>query len=877
MSTWNPGAVILNEYTLEKELGRGGMGRVWLVKSNSTGHRFAVKQAMILEEKHRKAFLAELQTWIDLPEHPNIVPCRFFRTVEGEVLIFSEYVDGGSLKNWIDSGRLYEGNHQQALKRILDTAIQFAWGLCSLHELGLVHQDVKPGNVLMAVGAEASVQGIRAQVADYGLARARAGFGGQEAWNTGEGSILLSSGGYTPAYCSPEQAKGLPVTSKTDIWSWGVSVLEMFTGGVTWHSGQLAGAVLDQYVEEADESSDSLPVPLELVDILKGCFHNEPAQRWANLGEVVTHLRTAYLSITEEDYDRELFRVAQRAEPKAGVSERRMAYGGEWTNPREWIESALRLDGRDPAEAEEILAHRVASRRGQLVAELAMFEEAKGILDRLVNTGRQDLNQNLASLCMEKAFVHETSDDFSGALAEYDQCIAIRHRLVEQEGRCELADDLAMALMNKANAVQRMGDLAGAVKLYDQCITIRKRLVEQEGRRELAANLANAIMNKANAVQRMGDLAGAVKLYDECIAIRRRLVEQEDRWELANGLAGALMNKAIALNSLGELAGAVKLYGECIAIRRRLVEQEDRWELAHRLARALMNKAVALDVLGDLADAMKLYDECIAICQRLVEQEGRRELADELAAALMSKANALNALGDLAGAVKLYDQCIAIRQRLVEQEGRRELAADLARALMNKAVALKAMGDLAGAVKLYDQCTAILQRLVEQEGRREFANGLAMTLMNKAIALKAMGDLAGAVKLYDQCITIRKRLVEQEGRRELANELVMPLMNKAIALKAMGDLAGAVKLYDECIAIRRQLVEQEGRSELQGDLAWNELMRASCLLQQGDMSERDRTVARTAFATLADEARRTGRADLLGVQQWAKEVLRDVL
>ena len=260
MAEWKNGQVILGEYTIDMELGRGGMGRVWLVKSNSTARRFAVKQTLLKEDKHRKAFLAELQTWIDLPEHPNIVPCRFFRTVGDDVLIFSEFVDGGSLKNWIDSRRLYEGDQRQSLKRILDTAIQFAWGLHSIHELGLVHQDVKPGNVLMSSGAEAALQGMRVQVSDYGLARARARSGAPNVQAAGERSTLLSNGGCTPAYCSPEQAKGLSITRKTDLWSWGVSVLEMFTGGVTWYSGHLAGPVLDRYAEDTNESSGNPPM-----------------------------------------------------------------------------------------------------------------------------------------------------------------------------------------------------------------------------------------------------------------------------------------------------------------------------------------------------------------------------------------------------------------------------------------------------------------------------------------------------------------------------------------------------------------------------------------------------------------------------------------
>src|SRR5438552_10631145 len=143
---WRPGQILLDDFVVERVLGEGGMGKVYLVKSGTTSMRFAVKRAKGLSEADRRNFLGELQTWIDLPEHPNLVPCRFFRTVGDEVLIFAEYVEGGSLKNWIDSRKLYQGGTETALERILDTAIQFAWGLHCVHELGRGHQDGKPAN-----------------------------------------------------------------------------------------------------------------------------------------------------------------------------------------------------------------------------------------------------------------------------------------------------------------------------------------------------------------------------------------------------------------------------------------------------------------------------------------------------------------------------------------------------------------------------------------------------------------------------------------------------------------------------------------------------------------------------------------------------------
>ena len=93
------GEVLLDDFVVEpRRLGEGGIGAVFLVRSRSGGQRFAVK--MILpssfhDENSRRNFLNELLTWIDLPEHPHLAACRFFRTIGGEVVVFAEYVEGG--------------------------------------------------------------------------------------------------------------------------------------------------------------------------------------------------------------------------------------------------------------------------------------------------------------------------------------------------------------------------------------------------------------------------------------------------------------------------------------------------------------------------------------------------------------------------------------------------------------------------------------------------------------------------------------------------------------------------------------------------------------------------------------------------------------
>src|SRR5208337_511708 len=132
----------------------GGMGLVYRVHHRGWNADLAVKSPRanyFQTEAQKENFTRECETWINLGLHPHIVSCHYVRTLGGIPRVFAEYVEGGTLKEWIDSRKLYEGGEPESLKRILDIAIQMAWGLHYAHEQGqgLVHQDVKPANVLM--------------------------------------------------------------------------------------------------------------------------------------------------------------------------------------------------------------------------------------------------------------------------------------------------------------------------------------------------------------------------------------------------------------------------------------------------------------------------------------------------------------------------------------------------------------------------------------------------------------------------------------------------------------------------------------------------------------------------------------------------------
>ncbi|MCD4674239.1 MAG: protein kinase, partial [Anaerolineaceae bacterium] len=137
---WQPGQVLLDTYEIKGKLGEGGMGIVYRVHHNAWNLDLALKQpkAEVVAQAGVETFVNEAQAWVDLGLHPHIATCHYVRNIDELPCVFAELVEGGSLDDWIRKGKLCR------MEDILDVAIQFAWGLHYAHELGMIHQDVKP-------------------------------------------------------------------------------------------------------------------------------------------------------------------------------------------------------------------------------------------------------------------------------------------------------------------------------------------------------------------------------------------------------------------------------------------------------------------------------------------------------------------------------------------------------------------------------------------------------------------------------------------------------------------------------------------------------------------------------------------------------------
>ncbi|MCG6928633.1 MAG: protein kinase [Acidobacteria bacterium] len=301
---WKTGDIVLGLYEVLGVLGQGGMGRVYRVRHRGWGLDLAVKAPLpeVLEAAGgADLFEREAETWVNLGLHPHVVTCHYVRRAFDQPLVFAELVDGGSLLDAIRQRRL------ESAEAMVDVAVQTAWGLHYAHEQGLVHRDVKPANVLLAADGTA-------KVTDFGLARTRqrAGRGPRLAAEARGGHTMTvdGGGGGTPAYLSPEQAGGGPLTRRSDLWSFALSVLEMFAGGRTWEHGLAGPEVLDEYRRGGLAPAGRPPMPESVADLLSQCFRERPDDRPRDLAAVAVVLKSAWEQGTGRPYP--------RREPKGG-------------------------------------------------------------------------------------------------------------------------------------------------------------------------------------------------------------------------------------------------------------------------------------------------------------------------------------------------------------------------------------------------------------------------------------------------------------------------------------------------------------------------------------------------------------------------------
>jgi tetratricopeptide (TPR) repeat protein len=759
---WTIGQLILGEYTLERKLGEGGMGVVYLARSQD-GRPFAVKTihtSSVGEESHRQAFLKELSTWLALPEHPNLAACRFFRTTGDRVVIFADLVDGGSLQQAIAEGRV------RTLESALDAAIQSAWGLAAAHLAGAIHQDVKPSNMLMSSDGTL-------KVSDFGLARARPA---QTLTPDTGADLTVTCAGMSAAYCSPEQAAGKPLSLQTDVWSWGVAVLEIFAGRCPCRYGPHAPESLEALVR--GELASVLVMPDAVASVLRRCFRSVPSERWGSMLDAAASLVQLYEPLTGRPYP--------RAEP-------------------------VQTGGDDPGGTRRA-EQAGAALQARSAARLATFEHLILRLEQALHSGDTRASEELGVLYRDRGMVHVEAHDWSGGESCFLRAAALLEPLVVLEGRADLARALGVCLVNAGICRRAQGDLGSALQLQSRAIALWEPIVQGGGRPDLAERLASTLHNQCVATREVGDLDEALALSGRAIALLEPL-SADGPQSAREALAAALGARGLVLRDLGDLTGAVEAQERAIQAHEAL-SLEPGFDARNGLAMACMNQAMALRDMGDVVPAVARCHQAVSIREQLVLVEGKADLLDDLALAYASLATLQADAGDHAAQVATSGKAVALWERLVHQQGRWDLAPGLALAHTNLADSLRYLGDLRAALAASDRAISLLERILQRGERSDVESSLAITRINKAIALLLVQEPGQARSLCDENIArIEARLAE--GQEGLLGVLAWAQVVRAEAREALGDLDGAKADATNALSTLSIESARTGRADLQ--------------------------------------------------------------
>jgi serine/threonine-protein kinase len=276
-------ATLGDRYDIDRELGRGGMGAVFLARDRKLNRPIALKvlpAEMAAATNLRDRFLRETRTAASF-SHPNIVPVYSIEEGDGLLAYAMAYVEGESLADRVKrAGPL---TIREAVKLLQDTAYALAYA----HGRGVVHRDIKPDNIMIerATG--------RAMVMDFGIARAIT------AAPTGSTQNLTRIGEVvgTPEYMSPEQATGDDVDGRSDLYSLGLTAWFALTGKPAI-TGDTTGKVLARQITEKLLPIQSVrgDAPAALAAAIDRCVAKEPADRFQTGEELVDTLDAAKLS-----------------------------------------------------------------------------------------------------------------------------------------------------------------------------------------------------------------------------------------------------------------------------------------------------------------------------------------------------------------------------------------------------------------------------------------------------------------------------------------------------------------------------------------------------------------------------------------------------
>ena len=276
----------ISHYKILRPIGAGGMGEVYLAEDKTLHRPVALKllpQSMVADCVRLRRFHREALA-VSALNHPNILTIFEADSIDGTYLFAAEYVNGETLRERLKQRSL-------TLEETLDISMQIVSALQAAHNAGIVHRDIKPENIMIRDDGYV-------KVLDFGLAKLTA-----DAPNGGIGSQLISNPSTlmgTASYMSPEQVRGHPTDTRSDIFSFGVVLYEMLCGRQAFTGDtntDVIAAIIQRNPDRPTLTAPALPHGLEAV--VNRCLEKERIERFQTAEELLAELGRLKREISE--------------------------------------------------------------------------------------------------------------------------------------------------------------------------------------------------------------------------------------------------------------------------------------------------------------------------------------------------------------------------------------------------------------------------------------------------------------------------------------------------------------------------------------------------------------------------------------------------
>ncbi len=751
-------------WQLVRELGRGGMGAVWLAERADAEYKGHAAIKLIRPDRAGRGlirrFLSERQILADL-HHPNIAQLLGGGTTQdGRPWLAMEYIEGEPIDAFCNRRRL-DVERRIDLFRKVCAAVQFA------HANLVVHRDIKPANILVTEDGTP-------KLLDFGIAKILDPVAAFTAVETATGAQLL-----TPPYASPEQIRGGPVSTATDGYSLGVVLYELLTGRLPYRVDgelphQLAEAILAQDPEPPSRAVTQPPGTTRPRAPTEPTTTRDVA---AERGTTVERLRrrlsgdldTILLTALRKEPDRRYASVERFAEDLRRYRERLPVTA----RPDTWRYRAGKFVKRN---------------RGAVASALTVFLLVLFSAFSLAFQARSIANErDAANLERDKAerVAEFLVDVFEAADPDNTRGMEVTAREILAQGSDKVATELADQPDVQAAAMHAIGRVYRALGEYDSAATFlersRDRRLESLG--PLHPDYANSLDELGSLARLREDLESAERLHREALAIRRTTFGNEHA-----DVAKSLSNIGVDRHDQGDFAAAESLYIAALDMRMRILGPE------HAAT------ATSLDNLGNLYTDQGRYDDAIRVGQEALEI--RRTLFGtdhmDIAYALNNLASSFEFAGRYDEAEPLYIESLDIRRKILPEAHSATLV------VMNNLGGLRLRtGDFAGAADILEEVVRL--RRLNPVG--DFA--LATPLSNLALAYSRMDRHAEAIPRFEEAITLMRR---SRGERDLY--VSFPLNGLAGSFVETGRHADAERAYREIVAIRKETYGPDGHPNL---------------------------------------------------------------